>query len=829
MGRFERHGVDLAVIALAAATAATVVGSSQKAFAQLALPEIDVGVSQPTTAPAANGAATQGAAGAQLPISSPDAIGSKAPPGSAPALAPSQAPLDSFEPTSVVSDKILRDVVITSGDYNDAVKYTPGFVSNNPNGPLGDAKGGWRGFQDGQYNITFDGIPFGDENDPTHHSAAYFPAQFLGKVTLNRGPGDASQVGYATFGGTLALQSLELKDKFGGSVESSYGSFSTFVTAVTLQSGLDPDTGVRALAQYYHAETAGALQYNAVESNQWLLKADRRFGDVEVTGFATYGREHYDGGNTPSVQQYFLGGPTYAALGPNPFTAQYVGYNNSEKQTDMEYVNLKTDYWGVHFNDKVYTYSYWYPWLQNNPANTATEGVSTLIGGGDTITKVKVPLITGGTITQVFKVPVGDITGYLKDNDYRAWGNIFDATYDLRGGYASGVLRTGVWWERGDNWRLQEYINYTTGVTYPAYAATLLGAYQGAYKLDLGSHTENVQPFLEYEWKPFENLSITPGYKFEAFTRNQTARINQTTISPQYYEQTFRAGLPFLSVHYLLTPQFAVYGQASRGFLVPTVSAYYTFFPQLDNIQPETTTNYQLGAIYKSGDFAGDIDVYQITGNNFPINYTNTSGLTTYQNGGAFRYRGLEAEGTYKIIQGLAAYASGALSDARFLQGPNWGLEIGGAPRYVVSGGFIYDDGAFFGSILQKVTGPQYGSTGNESYWYGTPGNIALGSGIQLTNPQNNHIPTYATTDLVIGARTDYFSQYGIKNKVEVKFGITNLFDNHGLTDIGGSPVGYLNPSVSTSGGVIAPSAGSPLTYTSQAGRYVYGGVKVSF
>jgi len=169
-----RRAISLTALSIAT-LAAGAFAPPERAFAQEALPEIDIGVGR---APAQ---ASDPAPATGLPISSPDAVGSKAPPGSAPALAPSQAPLDSFEPTSIVSDKILRDVVIPSGDYNDAVKYTPGFYSSNPNGPLGDTKGGWRGFQDGQYNITFDGIPFGDENDPTHHSAAYFPAAFLGQ------------------------------------------------------------------------------------------------------------------------------------------------------------------------------------------------------------------------------------------------------------------------------------------------------------------------------------------------------------------------------------------------------------------------------------------------------------------------------------------------------------------------------------------------------------------------------------------------------------------------------------------------------------------------
>ena len=169
-----------------------------------------------TRAPRANATrqAAQTAAPAVVPLTSDAAIGSGAPAGSAPALAPSQGSLNSFQPTSIVSDKIIKDVVKVGADYNETAKYTPGFVSNNANG-IGDSKSGWRGYQDGQFNITFDGIPFGDANDPSHHSAAYFPASFLSRVTVDRGPGAASQFGYATFGGTLGLNSLELSDKEG--------------------------------------------------------------------------------------------------------------------------------------------------------------------------------------------------------------------------------------------------------------------------------------------------------------------------------------------------------------------------------------------------------------------------------------------------------------------------------------------------------------------------------------------------------------------------------------------------------------------------------------
>ena len=70
-------------------------------------------------------------------LSSDAAVGSGAPSKSAPALAPSQQSLNAIEPGSTVSDKVLRDIAQPTSDYNEAPKYTPGFVSQNPNGPPG--------------------------------------------------------------------------------------------------------------------------------------------------------------------------------------------------------------------------------------------------------------------------------------------------------------------------------------------------------------------------------------------------------------------------------------------------------------------------------------------------------------------------------------------------------------------------------------------------------------------------------------------------------------------------------------------------------------------
>ncbi len=734
------------------------------------------------------------------PLSSDAAIGSKAPPGSAPALAPSQGSLSAFEPGSTISDKVIHDLVPPSGDYNETAKYTPGFVSNNTNGLLGDSKSGWRGYQDGQFNITFDGIPFGDANDPTHHSAAYFPSAFLGSVVIDRGPGAASQIGYATYGGTMALNSVELSDVFGGRLQSSYGSFSTQTNSVTMQTGKIGDSGVRGLFQYSNAYTAGAINFGKVNQDQYLGKVEKKFEDFKVTVFGSYGIENYNNTSAITYPQWKQYGKNYGALNANPRSQQYVGYNNSQKQTDLEYIDIDGIVGPWHVTNKLYTYSYSYPSLQNNGANQTIEGNASVANGG-TITSINIPTITGGKIkTPILGVANGDVVGYVKNNNYRAYGDSFKAERVIDAGIASGTFRTGVWLEQIDNTRLQEYIDYTSGLTFPQ----LHNGLKASYKLNLASHITNAQPFAEYDWSPIEGLTITPGVKFESFSRAHNAIVNQTTLSSINYSTTYSNTLPFLAARYKVTPEMTVYAQASKGVLAPSVSAYYVFDPALNNIQAQTTTNLQAGVVYKSGRFTADADVYQVRASNFPVNNTLATGEVIYANGGTAQYRGVEAEGSYSIINGLSAYASGALMNARYTAGANKGLRLGDAPDFTAAGGAIYDDGMIFGSLLQKFTGGYYGSNGQ---------NAASAT----TNAGLNLVKAYNTTDFVIGIRSSIVHDLGIGKNAEVKLGIYNIFDHKNTSEIAGSPSGLTSINNTT------------LTYSFLPGRMIFGSLSYGF
>ena len=707
-----------------------------------------------------------------LPVAAPAAVGSQAPAGSAPALAPSQSSLTTGEPVSIVSDKVLRDVIQPTSDYNETMKYTPGWVSNNSNGLIGDTKGGWRGFVDGQYNVTFDGIPFGDMNDPTHHSAAYFPAAFLGKVVADRGPGPASQVGYATFGGTLGLNSIDFSDEFGGYVQESMGSFRTQGSVITVQSGKIPGSDARILFQYNNALTYGAQQYGKYNQNQFLVKAEDKLGDFTLTAFSTYGTENYNniGGITyPQLKAY---GKRYGEVNNNPLTQEFVGYNNSQKQTDMEYIDLNGSLGGWHVDNKLYTYAYTYPAYQNNGNDQTIEGPISSANGA--VTSVKIPNANGtSTKVPIHGVLSTDVVGYIKFNNYRAFGDIFSVDHHIDAGIASGLVRTGMWWEHGDNGRLQEYYDYTKNMSFPA----LGNSQQDSFKLLLSSHISTIQPFIEYEWSPLPNLTVTPGFKWEMFDRQISGAVNQTTLQPINYSHTYTSSLPYLAANYRLTDEVSVYAQASKGFLVPTVSAFYVFNPTLNNIQPQSTDNYQAGVVFKNEKIAADMDIYRVVASNYPVVTTLPGGYTDYTNGGTAQYEGVEAEGTYAIMNGWSAYASAALIRAKFIGGANKGLRVGDAPDYTATLGMIYDNGKFFGSLMQKFTGNMYGSSGQ----YATSG---------TTNGELNHLPGYNTTDLVIGIRGKDIESVPLLRNVTFKAGVYNMFDHKSTTEISGKVAG---------------------------------------
>src|SRR5487761_2792354 len=157
-------------------------------------------------------------------------------PASAIYQAPTQASLLATEPQSIINQHYIQENASAGANYTDIISIAPSVVSIDPNGPgmMETQSLTIRGFQDGQYNVTFDGIPWGDSNDFTHHSTSYFMPQDIGGIVIDRGPGDASNIGNATFGGTVAVTSKLPSAVAETSLYGSTGSWNTLLYGAQL-------------------------------------------------------------------------------------------------------------------------------------------------------------------------------------------------------------------------------------------------------------------------------------------------------------------------------------------------------------------------------------------------------------------------------------------------------------------------------------------------------------------------------------------------------------------------------------------------------------------
>jgi len=180
--------------------------------------------------------------------------------GGAAAIAPSVAPLEAVQPTSVVSGDFIQKNFAPATNYDEAIKFTPSTFDIAPNGPgLAESQAiSIRGFQDGQFNVTFDGIPWQDSNDFTHHTTSYFMAHDLGQITVDRGPGTGATIGDATFGGTVYMLSKAPSEEMSFNPYVSYGSFNTLLYGFELDSGaIDQTDGTRIMLDLENLHSDG--------------------------------------------------------------------------------------------------------------------------------------------------------------------------------------------------------------------------------------------------------------------------------------------------------------------------------------------------------------------------------------------------------------------------------------------------------------------------------------------------------------------------------------------------------------------------------------------
>jgi iron complex outermembrane receptor protein len=654
-------------------------------------------------------------------------------PASAPYQAPTQGSLTATEPQSVIGQQYIENNITGASNYTDIVNIAPSVMNVSPNGPGGNDSGAMtlRGFQDGQYNVTFDGIPFADGDDFTHHVTSYFMSQDTGNVVVDRGPGNASTIGDATFGGTIAIHSKNPGSNPAITPYLSTGSFNTHLAGVQFDTGVMQNyNDFSAFIDYKNFSTDGYLANNKMRRDNLFAKFIKPISENTAITFVSM--------QNSSTQNASQGATStqLAQFGPNmglsldPTSQAYAGYNQDRFTSDMEYVGLQTQQGDWKIDDKLYTYAFRHDALQGtDPSGTSPNG--TALGA------TNIPGVAG--LTQ-----------------YRSYGNVLNVTKAI----GASDLKFGMWIDQQKHEAWSNNVDLTLGSAFLSQ--------QQAYN----SNSTTLQPYVQYAWRPVNDLTITPGVKYNSFSRSYNASYDANALGPVSLSETWSAILPSLDVHYFLDEKWAVYGQVAEGFVPPTLGNFTVTNPALGtgSLKPQNTVNYQAGSTWKSQRLTLSGDVYYIDNNNLTQNGAIVNGIQTFVNSGVARIKGFESEATYYVGEGFSVYGNFTMNKAS--------VQVQNAPTNTAAAGLIFNKGApnekdtIYASLMAKEIGPRY-------------------SGTTDANGNSIYFSSYAVTNLAVG--------YNFTKQTKLNLNVNNLFNRtdtvlwSGLADVNGNPMFYTN------------------------------------
>ena len=653
---------------------------------------------------------------------------------STPSEAPTHTPLDVVEPTSVLTQQYIQNNVPVAANYDEVISITPSVNSVSPNGPgLMEDGVTIRGFQDGQYNVTIDGIAWGDSNDFTHHTTSYMMSHDMGAVVVDRGPGTASTLGDATFGGTISMLTKDPLDRQTIEGYASAGSFGTYLGGAEIDTGKLSDLGgAKGLLDVEHLESNGALSYMGQNRTNIFAKIEAPLNDrTTVTVVAMFNHVHQNISLGTTEAEMASNGYMYG-LNNNPASQAYYGYNYDQIKTELSYIGVKSDLGnGFLLDNKAYTYAYWHHGFNGEDPNGETPN---------------------GTIYSATDVP-----GEEMRNSYVSIGDILRLSKD----FGIVTAKTGFWFDHQIDHRSLWEIDDTLGGAQNVFPAP---PQTGGVTIDREQDNtlDTFQPYLQADIKPLPGLTLSPGVKWDYFRRSTDAVVQQNTLVPFNYEKAWSTIAPSFDANYKVTQNISVYAQVAKGFLAPNLNVFYTTNPSLSStLKPQTTWNYQAGATFSSSRLTVSGDVYYIDFGNEIVKGPTVGGVTTFVNAGGVIYKGIEGDATFRLVDGFSLYANGSLNSAK---DKTQQFTIPNSPKSTAAGGLIYDDHHIYAAVLAKYIGSFYGDT----------------------NPLIPTLGNYATAQMSLGYTFDRTDSHPA---IKIKGIIDNLFDKQGHSALAGYTV----------------------------------------
>lgn len=626
-----------------------------------------------------------------------------------------------------------------------------------------------RGFNQNQLGFTLDGVPLGDMTYGNHnglHISRAIPSEAVARVTLSQGTGSIDTASVSNLGGAVEFFSADPAAEFGARVEQMFGSDSARRTYAQIDTG-ELGTGTRAYLAVVDAST-----------------------------------EKWKGSGDQDLRMYNL--KVVQPIGEGSLTAYY----NYSDRAEIDYQDLSF----AIINRRGWDWDNFAPdW---NAAIAAADACATS-GVCDDAYWDASGLRKDDLGYLALDLPLGDsvqwkTTGYLHQNEGQGlWGTPYVQTpggaplsirtteYDIdRKGVLTALtfsagdheINGGVWFEKIDFTQARRFYGE------PSRAAPTRSFEdfqrnpfftQWEYDFD----TDTVVFHLQDTWSATDHVTLNAGFR-SLRSENEVHTVTGPTKSGSI--EAKKSFLPQVGVNWSLTDEqevFAAVARNAHAFQGSNTSGPFSvsaaaFAAIRDVVEPETSTNYELGWRFRGATIDGLVTVYHVDFEDRLLGISQCVGIVgcdnVLANVGSVKTNGVEAALSWRPTSSVTWFNSAAWNNSEYDN--NYSVETAGgttvvpvagkhvtdAPELLFKSELSYDNDVFFARVDANYTDERF-----------------------YTYLNNGSVDAYTLVNAGIGYR---LRGLGAVEELTLQADVTNLTDKKYISTIGSNGFDLADP-----------------------------------
>jgi iron complex outermembrane receptor protein len=578
-----------------------------------------------------------------------------------------------------------------------------------------------RGFNQNQLGFTLDNVPLGDMSygnvNGLHVSRAII-SENVGRTVVAQGAGALGTASTSNLGGTIQFYSDDPNHQFGIAASGTAGSDDTYRGYVRVDSG---DVGA----------VRGSLSYAYLHTDKWRGDGPQYQNQVNAKLVG-------DLGNAGTLTGFF----NYSARRETDYQDLTLDLiNRLGKRAAFRVDNIRPDYATAKAIALALQNGTAFPAPYQNADDVYFDagGVRNDYLGGATLDLKLAPGLTfkgtgyyhenkgqGSWVTPYVATPLGapDQAGTPITAPAPLSYRTTEYAIHREGGigaftYESGInsITVGAWYERNHFHQARRYY----GLTDAAYNRDTLGFQKNPFATQYEGdfHTNTFQYHVEDTLKLLDDaLVVTGGWKGVHVTNKadvETGPLASGRIGAKDWFQ------PQVSVVYHATPNtevFADYTENMRAFVSALTSGPFSttqagFNAIKGTLKPEKSKTYEGGVRYHDGPFQASAVGYFIDFTNRLASFANGSGIAgnpaILSNVGSVHAYGAEIAFNYKLTRAVSLFANYSYNHSEYqddvfrgdgtIFARTKGKTVVDAPKSMLKGEIVYDDGTIFGRV----------------------------------------------------------------------------------------------------------------------------------